>query len=122
MTADPTPTPDLGAIKARAEAAGDDLSLKDSGAVLIRSMENLGGSDESEFNMTLGAFRMWVRLADSAYDVPALLTEVERLREALHDIVSASRDEGLAAMCNWMRGRAAAALSEGARTLEDPHD
>jgi hypothetical protein len=36
--------------------------------------------------------------------------EVEGLREALNDIVHASRDEGLATMCNWMRGRAIAAL------------
>ena len=36
--------------------------------------------------------------------------DCEHYREALQDIVDASRDDGLAAMCNWMRGRAAAAL------------
>jgi hypothetical protein len=37
------------------------------------------------------------------------------LQEALQDIVNASRDDGLAAMVNWMRGRAIAALKEDAR-------
>lgn len=39
-----------------------------------------------------------------------LLEENKRLRQALADIVNASRDDGLAAMCNWMRDRAFAAL------------
>jgi hypothetical protein len=43
-------------------------------------------------------------------DVQDLVAEVKALRQALQEIVNASRDEGLAAMCNWMRGRAAAAL------------
>ena len=38
----------------------------------------------------------------------------ERYRQALQEIVNASRDEGLAAMCNWMRGRAGVALSQNA--------
>lgn len=37
--------------------------------------------------------------------------ENERLRRALNDIVNASRDEGMAKMINWMRGRAIAALT-----------
>jgi len=36
----------------------------------------------------------------------------QELREALGDIVNASRDEGLPAMVNWMRDRAAAALDD----------
>lgn len=36
--------------------------------------------------------------------------EIARLKEALQDIVDWPRDDGLAAMCNQMRGRAAAAL------------
>jgi hypothetical protein len=36
--------------------------------------------------------------------------ENERLRRALNDIVNASRDEGMAKMILWMRGRAMAAL------------
>jgi hypothetical protein len=32
--------------------------------------------------------------------------------EALNDIFNASRDDGLAAMCNWMRSRALAAVQE----------
>lgn len=40
----------------------------------------------------------------------ALLAENQRLRRALNDIWDASRDEGLAHMVNWMRGRAIAAL------------
>jgi hypothetical protein len=47
---------------------------------------------------------------DVAYCMTTLVIEVARLREALVDIVNASRDDGLAAMCNWMRGRAAEAL------------
>jgi hypothetical protein len=48
-----------------------------------------------------------------------LVAENERLRQALIDIWNASRDEGLAHMVNWMRGRAIAAL-EG-RELDPPH-
>ena len=33
-------------------------------------------------------------------------------REALQDIIRASRDDGMAAMIQWMRGRAIAALTE----------
>src|SRR5436189_187295 len=44
-----------------------------------------------------------------------LLAENERLRQALIDIWEVSRDEGLAHMVNWMRGRAIAA----SRRLED---
>jgi hypothetical protein len=43
-------------------------------------------------------------------EITKLRAENKLLREALDDIVNASRDDGLAAMCNWMRGRAAAAL------------
>lgn len=39
----------------------------------------------------------------------------ESLREALQEIVDWPRDDGLAAMCNQMRGRAIAALEEDAR-------
>jgi hypothetical protein len=53
------------------------------------------------------ASRRATRLAD---EVDRLRAQVEALTEALADIVNASRDEGLAAMCNWMRGRAAVAL------------
>lgn len=38
--------------------------------------------------------------------------QCEILREALNDIVNASRDEGLAKMCNWMRGRAVVGLTD----------
>lgn len=38
-------------------------------------------------------------------------SEITRLKKALEDIYLASRDDGLAAMCNWMRGRALAALT-----------
>ena len=38
--------------------------------------------------------------------------ERDRYRDALQDIVHASRDEGLAAMIQWMRSRAIAALTE----------
>lgn len=44
--------------------------------------------------------------------LPDLIQRIETLEEALREIVDASRDESLAAMCNWMRGRAIAALSE----------
>jgi hypothetical protein len=49
-----------------------------------------------------------------AYVAPESGRTDERLRlmrEALNEIVNASRDEGLAAMCNWMRGRAVAAIT-----------
>lgn len=44
-------------------------------------------------------------------DIERLEARIEKLEEALRDIVNASRDDGLEAMCNWMRGRAAAALT-----------
>lgn len=40
------------------------------------------------------------------------VAEINRLREALREIVECSRDAGLEKMCNWMRGRALAALLE----------
>lgn len=47
-------------------------------------------------------------------EIPALtLVRAGGGTDALRDIVLASRDDGLAAMCNWMRGRAAAALKGG---------
>ena len=41
----------------------------------------------------------------------------DNLKRALNDIVNASRDEGLAHMCNWMRERAAAALGNSDGTM-----
>lgn len=49
-------------------------------------------------------------VAGAEAQVDKLETENKLLRLALQEIVSASRDEGLSHMCNWMRGRAAAAL------------
>lgn len=51
-------------------------------------------------------------LAKVRHAQETLAFELAQVREALGDIVNASRDEGLAAMCNWMRNRAAAALTE----------
>lgn len=49
---------------------------------------------------------------EKAVEIAAELQhENERLRRALNDIVNASRDEGMAKMINWMRGRAIAALT-----------
>lgn len=44
-------------------------------------------------------------------DTQDLVAEIRRLRLALSDIALASRDGGLSFMCNWMRGRACAALT-----------
>jgi hypothetical protein len=82
------------------------------------------GTNRSEWAVTvidaLGEDRDWTCAADLAADVARTITRlrarVEALTEALAEIVNASRDEGLAAMCNWMRGRAAAALSDGERS------
>lgn len=49
------------------------------------------------------------RFGDS--DMQDAIAEVRKLREALSDIVNASRDDGLPAMCNWMRNRAFTALT-----------
>lgn len=51
-----------------------------------------------------GSWTDWERRAKAAE------SENKVMREALVEIVQASRDEGLAYMCNWMRGRAAHAL------------
>ena len=51
----------------------------------------------------------------SAADAQDLCADVRLYREALQDIYDASRDEGMAAMINWMRGRAAWALQGRAR-------
>lgn len=52
------------------------------------------------------------RELQTAVDIAAdLQHENERLRRALNDIVNASRDDGMAKMINWMRGRAVAALT-----------
>lgn len=59
--------------------------------------------------MTEARFQIIERFGDG--DTQDLCAEVRRLREALGDIINASRDDGLSAMCNWMRGRALAALT-----------
>jgi len=53
------------------------------------------------------------RFGDS--DMQDAVAEIRRLRLALNDIVNASRDEGLAHMCNWMRGRALTAILDGGK-------
>lgn len=60
--------------------------------------------------MTEEKFNIIERFGDS--DTQDLCIEIRRLRNALSDVVNASRDDGLAAMVNWMRGRALAALTE----------
>lgn len=44
-------------------------------------------------------------------DTQDLVAEVKRLRDALGEIATASREGGLAYMANWMRSRACAALT-----------
>ncbi len=51
-------------------------------------------------------------------EIRTLVATAKLYKEALDDIWSASRDDGLAAMCNWMRGRAAHAL-QGKPRLSD---
>lgn len=45
----------------------------------------------------------------------------EQYREALNDIVHASRDKGLASMINWMRDKAITVLKD-MYTLEQEHN
>lgn len=59
--------------------------------------------------MTETRFQIIERFGDS--DTQDLCAEVRRLRDALGEIYLASRDDGLTAMVNWMRGRAIAALT-----------
>jgi hypothetical protein len=59
--------------------------------------------------MTEERFGIIERFGDS--DVQDLCMEIRRLRDALGEIYLASRDDGLSAMCNWMRGRAIEALT-----------
>lgn len=59
--------------------------------------------------MTEEKMNILERFGDS--DMQDAIAEIRRLRLALGDIANASRDEGLAAMCNWMRNRACLALT-----------
>jgi hypothetical protein len=52
------------------------------------------------------------------YDAGRVVATIQLYREALNDIHLVSRDDGLVAMCNWMRGRAVHAL-EGKPRLGD---
>lgn len=58
--------------------------------------------------MTEARLAILERFSDS--DMQDAVAEIRRLRTALSEIVDTSRDEGLSAMVNWMRGRALAGL------------
>ena len=65
-------------------------------------------------DMTFGAKDYSINLLEAR--LKSRDQQFKELREALGDIVNASRDDGLAAMCNWMRERASAALA-----ANEPH-
>lgn len=67
--------------------------------------------------MTEARFQIIERFGDG--DTQDLCREIRRLRDALGEIYLASRDDGLAAMINWMRGRAIEALTTETWTLHE---